>query len=109
VTLGYGDATMAAIADAADIHITTLFTHFASKRDLAAAIAGSRGRAFEEVVTMQRAQGVPVLSPSGAIRWRGSRTPMNAMRWADQPRPARSLESLSCCRSGMGISGFRSN
>ena len=37
VTLGYGDATMAAIADAADIHITTLFTHFASKRDLAAA------------------------------------------------------------------------
>lgn len=62
VTLGYGDATMAAIADAADIHITTLFTHFASKRDLAAAIAVRAGERFEEVVTMQRAQGVPVLS-----------------------------------------------
>lgn len=62
VTLGYGDATMAAIADAADIHITTLFTHFASKRDLAAAIAVRAGERFEEVVTMQRAQGVPVLA-----------------------------------------------
>lgn len=62
VTLGYGDATMAAIAGAADIHITTLFTHFASKRDLAAAIAVRAGERFEEVVTMQRAQGVPVLS-----------------------------------------------
>lgn len=62
VTLGYGDATMAAIADAADIHITTLFTHFASKRELAAAIAVRAGERFEEVVTMQRAQGVPVLA-----------------------------------------------
>ena len=62
VTLGYGDATMEAIADAADIHITTLFTHFASKRDLAAAIAVRAGERFEEVVTMQRAQGVPVLA-----------------------------------------------
>lgn len=62
VTLGYGDATMAAIADAADIHITTLFTHFASKRDLAAAIAVRAGERFEEVVTVQRAQGVPVLA-----------------------------------------------
>jgi AcrR family transcriptional regulator len=62
VTLGYGDATMAAIADAADIHITTLFTHFASKRDLAAAIAVRAGERFEEVVTIQRAQGVPVLA-----------------------------------------------
>lgn len=62
VTLGYGDATMAAIAEAADIHITTLFTHFASKRDLAAAIAVRAGERFEEVVTMQRAQGVPVLA-----------------------------------------------
>jgi len=61
VTLGYGDATMAAIADAADIHITTLFTHFASKRDLAAAIAVRAGERFEEVVVIQRAQGVPVL------------------------------------------------
>jgi AcrR family transcriptional regulator len=62
VTLGYGDATMAAIAEAADIHITTLFTHFASKRELAAAIAVRAGERFEEIVTMQRAQGVPVLA-----------------------------------------------
>ncbi|HEX2814390.1 MAG TPA: TetR/AcrR family transcriptional regulator [Sphingopyxis sp.] len=62
VTLGYGDATMAAIAEAADIHITTLFTHFASKRELAAAIAVRAGERFEEIVAMQRAQGVPVLA-----------------------------------------------
>lgn len=62
VTLGYADATMAAIAEAADIHITTLFTHFASKRDLAAAIAVTAGTRFEAVVATQRAQGVPVLA-----------------------------------------------
>jgi len=32
---GYGATTMQAIAEAADIHVTTLFTHFKSKRDLA--------------------------------------------------------------------------
>jgi AcrR family transcriptional regulator len=37
--VGYEDATMAAIAEAADIHVTTLFTHFKSKRDLGGAIA----------------------------------------------------------------------
>nr|WP_279588430.1 TetR/AcrR family transcriptional regulator [Sphingopyxis panaciterrae] len=36
---GYADATMNAIADAADIHVTTLFTHFKTKRDLAAALS----------------------------------------------------------------------
>lgn len=61
VTLGYADATMAAIADAADIHITTLFTHFASKRELAAAIATTAATRFEAVVATQRAQGVPAL------------------------------------------------
>lgn len=61
VTHGYADATMAAIADAADIHITTLFTHFSSKRKLAAAIAVTAGVRFESVVSAQRAQGVPVL------------------------------------------------
>lgn len=62
VTLGYADATMAAIADAADIHITTLFTHFSSKRELAAAIAATAGTRFEEVVATHRAQGVPALT-----------------------------------------------
>lgn len=34
--VGYGSATMNAIAEAADVHVTTLFTHFKSKQDLAA-------------------------------------------------------------------------
>jgi AcrR family transcriptional regulator len=33
--IGYGSTTMNAIADAADVHVTTLFTHFKSKQDLA--------------------------------------------------------------------------
>jgi AcrR family transcriptional regulator len=37
--VGYADATMNAIAEAADIHVTTLFTHFKTKRDLAATLA----------------------------------------------------------------------
>lgn len=61
LTQGYHDATMAAIAEAADIHITTLFTHFASKRDLAASLAISAGERFQQVVMEQRAAGVPVL------------------------------------------------
>lgn len=61
ITHGYSDATMAAIADAADVHITTLFTHFASKRDLAEAIAVSAGKRFAEIATEQRDLGVPVL------------------------------------------------
>ena len=36
--VGYADTTMAAIADAADVHVTTLFTHFKAKRDLAATL-----------------------------------------------------------------------
>ncbi len=36
---GYGEATMAEIAAAADIHVTTLFTHFKSKRELGEAVA----------------------------------------------------------------------
>ncbi len=34
--VGYGHATMNAIAEAADVHVTTLFTHFKSKQDMAA-------------------------------------------------------------------------
>lgn len=61
ITHGYSDATMAAIAEAADVHITTLFTHFASKRDLAEAIAVSAGKKFAEIAAEQLALGVPVL------------------------------------------------
>lgn len=62
VTHGYADATMAAISEAADIHITTLFTHFSSKRKLAAEIAVTAGTRFETVIKTQREQGVPVLT-----------------------------------------------
>ncbi|MFT3810500.1 MAG: TetR family transcriptional regulator [Micropepsaceae bacterium] len=34
--VGYGHTTMNAIAKAADVHVTTLFTHFKSKQDMAA-------------------------------------------------------------------------
>lgn len=37
--VGYSDATMVDIAEAADVHVTTLFTHFKAKKDLAAAIS----------------------------------------------------------------------
>ncbi|HET7335462.1 MAG TPA: helix-turn-helix domain-containing protein, partial [Rhizomicrobium sp.] len=36
---GYADTTMAEIAAAADVHVTTLFTHFKSKRELAEAVS----------------------------------------------------------------------
>jgi AcrR family transcriptional regulator len=38
-TRGYESATMAEIAEAADVHVTTMFTHFKTKRDLANALA----------------------------------------------------------------------
>jgi AcrR family transcriptional regulator len=36
--VGYADATMASIADAADVHVATLFTHFKTKAELAATL-----------------------------------------------------------------------
>lgn len=59
--LGYADATMIAIAEAADIHVTTLFTHFASKRDLLTAVAAAAGEWFDSAVAAQRAAGIPAL------------------------------------------------
>ncbi len=37
--VGFTNTTMQAIAEAADVHVTTLFTHFKSKRDLSDAIS----------------------------------------------------------------------
>lgn len=62
VTLGYSDATMAAIAEAADVHITTLFTHFSSKRELAMTIAATAGVRLEAEVRTHRAQGLSALA-----------------------------------------------
>jgi AcrR family transcriptional regulator len=39
--VGYADATMAAIAEAADVHVTTLFTHFKTKAELVATLGDS--------------------------------------------------------------------
>lgn len=61
VELGYNDTTMAAIAEAADVHVTTMFTHFASKQELMTSIAATAGERFEEAVISKRAASVPVL------------------------------------------------
>jgi AcrR family transcriptional regulator len=37
--VGYADATMNAIAESADVHVTTLFTHFKTKKELAETLA----------------------------------------------------------------------
>ena len=47
---GYAEATMNAIAEVADIHVTTLFTHFKTKRDLAAALSDQEIDQFRELV-----------------------------------------------------------
>lgn len=48
--VGYGAATMNAIADAADVHVTTLFTHFKTKRDLAVSLNDSTVALLEQLV-----------------------------------------------------------
>ncbi|MGJ3627417.1 TetR/AcrR family transcriptional regulator [Sphingomonas sp. MMS24-JH45] len=48
--VGYADATMNAIADAADIHVTTLFTHFKAKRELAKTLAENELVRLEELI-----------------------------------------------------------
>jgi AcrR family transcriptional regulator len=47
---GYANATMNAIAEAADIHVTTLFTHFKTKRDLAAALSDEEIEVFQALI-----------------------------------------------------------
>lgn len=53
--VGYADATMNAIAEAADIHVTTLFTHFKAKRELAETLAETELARLQEMV--EKAQG----------------------------------------------------
>lgn len=53
--VGYADATMNAIAAAADIHVTTLFTHFKAKRELAETLAEAELQDLQERV--EAAQG----------------------------------------------------
>lgn len=53
---GYADATMNAIADAADIHVTTLFTHFKTKRDLAAALGDAEIEVFGALIAEAKGQ-----------------------------------------------------
>ena len=52
---GYGATTMQAIADAADIHVTTLFMHFKTKSDLALSLVTVRADELRDRAT--QAQG----------------------------------------------------
>jgi AcrR family transcriptional regulator len=45
---GFAATTMQAIADEADIHVTTLFTHFCSKNDLATSLVASAIKALRD-------------------------------------------------------------
>ncbi len=54
--VGYGSTTMNAIADAADVHVTTLFTHFKSKQDLAASANDITLRRLERLIAESQGQ-----------------------------------------------------
>lgn len=53
--VGYAEATMNAIAEAADIHVTTLFTHFKAKRELAETLAEAELESLQQMI--EQAQG----------------------------------------------------
>lgn len=80
---GYADAAMTDIADAADIHVATLFTHFKSKKELSGALADEAIAELESLVTDARARGVPFFDFIRAV----------AGGWAlaEQSMPARNL------------------
>lgn len=52
--VGYAEATMNAIAEAADIHVTTLFTHFKAKRELAETLANAELEQLSELIEAAR-------------------------------------------------------
>lgn len=98
--LGYGAATMNAIADAADIHVTTLFTHFKSKQELAATlndagierlealIAASQGKVpffvFFRGVVLDMARSLEAeVEPSLSLWHELRRDPELSLAWAD--------------------------
>ncbi len=51
---GYDSATMAAIAEAADVHVATVFSHFRTKRHLFEAILACAGDWLEEAIESAR-------------------------------------------------------
>jgi AcrR family transcriptional regulator len=55
-TFGYAEATMNAIAEAADIHVTTLFTHFKTKRELAVALADAELDELAKLINAAKGQ-----------------------------------------------------
>lgn len=84
-TVGYGAATMNAIADEADVHVTTLFTHFKTKRDLAVSMNEAAGDLLEQIVADAKARGRPFfdfyldLVLSAARRVETARDPNNSL------------------------------
>ena len=57
--VGYAEATMNAIAEAADIHVTTLFTHFKAKRELAETLANIELEQLSEMIEAAKGK-IPV-------------------------------------------------
>ena len=51
---GYKNTTMNAIADAAEVHVTTVFNHFPSKTDLVSKIAGGAVIGLERAIAEHR-------------------------------------------------------
>jgi AcrR family transcriptional regulator len=80
---GYADAAMTDIADAADIHVATLFTHFKSKKELSGALADDAILELERLVSDARSRGVRFFDFIRAV----------AGEWAsaEQSMPARNL------------------
>lgn len=108
--VGYADATMAAIAEAADVHVTTLFTHFKTKAelvatlgdaaidDLASFIESSRGKTpffvFFRAVVLGAAKAFQHDDgPNIAMGHELRRDPQLAFGWMDYER--RQIEMLA--------------
>ena len=108
--VGYADATMAAIAEAADVHVTTLFTHFKTKAELVATlgdaaidelagfIESSRGKtpffAFFRAVVVGAAKAFQHdAGPNIAMGHELRRDPQLAFGWMDYER--RQIEMLA--------------
>ncbi len=66
--LGYDASTMAAIAEAADVHVATVFSHFRSKRDLFEALLGCAGDWLAEAVAAARGRTPFLLFWAGLVR-----------------------------------------
>lgn len=123
--VGYGSTTMNAIADAADVHVTTLFTHFKSKQDLASSandvtlerlerlIAASQGKlpffAFFRRIVMDFASRLEGERDPGVTVWSElERDPDLALAWATyEHRQVIMLAGYVAAEYGLGADDYR--